>query len=67
MLLFCEEGIVDIIGGCIWKDEVRGVRQGWDGDVSICLLDHLVGGGSVLFVKSVEFGPRGSRGSRGGH
>jgi hypothetical protein len=30
-------------------------------------LDCLVGGGGVLFVKSVEFRPGGGGGSRGGH
>jgi hypothetical protein len=35
--------------------------------VGVGVLDHLVGGGSVLFVKSVEFGPKGGGGSGGGH
>jgi len=35
--------------------------------VGVGVLDCLVGGSDVLFVKSVEFGPRGGGGSRGGH
>jgi hypothetical protein len=30
-------------------------------------LDCLVGGGGILFVKSIEFRPRGGGGSGGGH
>jgi hypothetical protein len=67
VLLDCEEGVVDVIWGGTREDEVGGVRWGEEGNVGIGILDHLVGGGSVLFVKSVEFGPRGGGGSGGGH
>jgi hypothetical protein len=66
-LLNCEEGVVDVVRGGIWKDEVGGVRWGKEGNMGIGILDHLVGGSNVLFVKSIEFGPRGGGGSRGGH
>ena len=66
-LLFSEEGVVDVVGGGVGEEEVGRVRRGWDGDVSVCLLDHLVGGGGILFVKSVEFGPRGGGEGWGGH
>jgi hypothetical protein len=56
-LLDCEEGVVDVVQGGTRKDEVRGVGRGEEGDVGISLLDRLVGGGSVLFIKSIEFGP----------
>jgi hypothetical protein len=66
-LLNCEEGVVDVIRGSTWEDEVGGVRRGEEGDVGIGLLDHLVGGSGILFIKSIEFRPGGSGGSRGGH
>jgi len=66
-LLDCEEGVVDVVRGGTREDEVRGVRWGEEGDVGISLLDRLVGGGGILFVKSVEFGPGSVGGSRGGH
>jgi len=66
-LLDCEEGVVDVVGGGAWKEEVGGVRRGKEGDVGVGFLDCLVRGGGVLFVKSVEFGPRGGGSGRGGH
>jgi hypothetical protein len=66
-LLYCEEGVVDVVWGSTREDEVGGVRQGEEGNISIGVLDHLVGGGGVLFVKGIEFRPRGSGGSGGGH
>jgi len=66
-LLGCKEGVVDVVRGSTQEDEVGGVRWGEEGDVGVSLLDRLVGGGSVLFVKSIEFGPGGVGGSRGGH
>jgi hypothetical protein len=65
--LDCEEGVVDVVWGSTWEDEVRGIRWGEEGDVGVGVLDHLVGGSGVLFIKSVEFGPRGGGGSGGGH
>jgi hypothetical protein len=65
--LDCEEGVVDVIWGSTQEDEVGGVRQGEEGDMGIGILDRLIGGGGVLFVKSIEFRPRGIGGSRGGH
>jgi hypothetical protein len=65
-LLNCE-GVVDVIRGSIQKDEVGGVWQGKEGDIGVGILDCLVGGGGILFIKSIEFGPRGIGGSRGGH
>ena len=59
--------VVDVVQGGTWEDKVRGVRQGEEGNVGISLLDHLVGGSSMLFVKSVEFGPESVGGSGGGH
>ena len=67
MLLDCEEGVVDVVGGSMWEKEVRGVRWGEEGNVGIGVLDRLVGGGDVLFVKSIEFGPRSVGGSGRGH
>jgi hypothetical protein len=67
VLLDCEEGVVDIVQGSIQKDEVGGVMRGEEGDISVSLLDCLVGGGGILFVKSVEFRPGSIGGSGGGH
>jgi hypothetical protein len=67
VLLFCKEGVVDVIRDGTQKDEVRGVWWSEEGNIGIGILDCLVGGGGVLFIKSVEFGPRGGGGSRGGH
>ena len=67
MLLNCEEGVVNVVQGGTWEDEVRGVGRGEEGDIGVSLLDCLVGGSGVLFVKSVEFRPGGGGGSRGGH
>jgi len=66
-LLDCEEGVIDVVWGGTQEDEVGGVRWGEEGDVGIGVLDHLVGGGGVLFVKSIEFGPGSVGGSGGGH
>ena len=66
-LLSCEEGVVNVIQGGTWEDEVGGVWQGEEGDIGIGVVDSLEGGGGVRFVESVEFGPRGGGGSRGGH
>ena len=66
-LLNCEEGVVDIVWGRTQEDEVGGVRWREEGDVGVGILDCLVGGSGVLFVKSVEFRPGGGGGSRGGH
>ena len=66
-LLSCEEGVVDVVQGGTQEDEVRGVRWGEKGDIGVSLLDHLVGGGGVLFIKSIEFGPGSIGGSGGGH
>ena len=49
------------------EEEVRGVRWGEEGGVRVGVLNCLVRGGGVLFVKSIEFGPRSVGGSRGGH
>jgi len=62
-----EEGVVNIIRGGTREDEVEGVRRGEEGNISIGVLDCLVRGGGILFIKSIEFGPRGGGGSRGGH
>jgi hypothetical protein len=35
--------------------------------MGVGILDRLVGGGDVLLIKSVEFGPRSVGGSGGGH
>jgi hypothetical protein len=67
VLLDCEEGVVDVVWGGTWEDEVGGVRWRKEGDMGVGVLNCLVGGGDVLFVKSVEFRPRGGGGSRGGH
>ena len=67
MLLNCKEGVIDVIRGGTQEDKVGGVRRGKEGDMGIGILDCLVGGSNVLFVKSIEFGPRGSEGGRGGH
>jgi hypothetical protein len=66
-LLSCEEGVIDVVWGGTWEDEVGGVRRGEEGNVGISLLDRLVGGSGVLFVKSIEFRPESVGGSRGGH
>ena len=66
-LLSCEEGVVDVVQGGTREDEVGGVWWGEEGDVGVGVLDRLVGGGSVLFVKSIEFRLRGSGGSGGRH
>jgi hypothetical protein len=66
-LLNCEEGVVDIVRGSTWEDKVRGVRRGEEGDIGVSLLDRLVGGGGVLFVKSIEFRPGSIGGSGEGH
>ena len=65
-LLSCEEGVVDVVWGSIREDEVGGVWWGKEGDVGVGILDHLVGGGGVLFVKSIEFRPGSVGGSGGG-
>ena len=67
MLLSCEEGVVDIVQGGTWEDEVGGVWRGEEGDVRISVVDGLKGGGGVGFVESVEFRPRGGGGSGGRH
>jgi hypothetical protein len=66
-LLNGEEGVANIVGGGAQEDKVGGVRWGKEGDVGVGVLDCLVRGGSILFVKSIEFRPRGGGGSRGGH
>ena len=66
-LLDCEERVVNVIQGSTQKDEVRGIRWGEEGNISVGILNHLVEGSGVLFIKSVEFGPRGGGGSGGGH
>ena len=66
-LLDCEEGVVNVVQGSTWEDEVRGVWWSEEGDVSIGILDCLVGGGGILFIKSIEFGPGSIGGSGGGH
>jgi len=65
-LLSCEEGVVNVIWGDTQEDEVGGVWQGEEGDISVGVVDS-EGGGSIHFVESIEFGPRGSGGSGGGH
>jgi hypothetical protein len=55
VLLDCEEGVVNIVQGSIWKDKVRRVWWGKEGDISIGILDHLIEGSGVLFIKSIEF------------
>jgi hypothetical protein len=59
VLLNCEEGVVDIVQGGTQEDEVGRVRQGEEGNVGVGILDRLIGGSNILFVKSFEFGPRG--------
>jgi hypothetical protein len=54
-LLDCEEGVVNVVQGGTQEDEVREVRWGKEGNVGVGILNHSVGGGDVLFVKSVEF------------
>jgi hypothetical protein len=66
-LLFCEKGVIDVVWGRTQEDEVGGVWWSKEGNIGIGFLDHLVGGGGVLFIKSVEFRPRGDGGSGGGH
>jgi hypothetical protein len=66
-LLRCEVGVVNVVRGGTWEDKVGGVWRGEKGDVRVCVLDGLEGGGSVCFIESVEFGPGGSGGSGGGH
>ena len=66
MLFGCEEGVINVVWGSIQKDKVGGVRWGEEGDVSVGILDRLVGGSGVLFIKSIEFGP-GGIGSGGGY
>jgi hypothetical protein len=66
VLLDCE-GVVNVVQGGTWEDEVGGVGQGEESDIGISLLDCLVGGGGVLFIKSIEFGPGSIGGSGGGH
>jgi hypothetical protein len=66
-LLDCEEGVVDVVWGGTREDEVRRVWWGEEGNVGVGVLDRLVGGSGVLFVKSIEFRPEGGGGSRGGH
>ena len=67
MLLSCKGGVVDVVYGGTQEDEVRGVGWGEKGDIGVGLLDCLVGGSGILFVKSIEFRPGGGGGSRGGH
>jgi len=67
VLVDSEEGVVNVVQGSTWEDKVGGVRWGEEGNVGIGILDRLVGGGSILFIKSIEFGPRGSGGSGGRH
>jgi hypothetical protein len=66
-LLFCEEGVIDVVWGRTREDKVGGVWWSEEGNVSVGFLDRLIGGGSILFVKSIEFGPRGGGGSGEGH
>ena len=66
-LLSCEEGVLDVVWGSTWEDEVGGVWWGEEGDIGVGVVDGLEGGGSVRFVESIEFGPRGGGGSGGGH
>ena len=66
VLLRCEVGVVDIVRGGTQEDEVRGVWWGQEGDVCVCVMDGLEGGGGVCFIESVEFRP-GGVGGRGGH
>jgi hypothetical protein len=66
-LLGYKEGVVNIVQGSTREDEVGGVWQGEEGDVRVGVVDGLEGGGGVCFVESIEFGPRGSGGSGGGH
>jgi len=66
-LLGCKEGVVDVVCGGTQEDEVGRVGWGEKGDIGVGLLDCLVGGGGILFVKSIEFRPGGIGGSRGGH
>jgi hypothetical protein len=67
VLLFCKEGVIDVIRGGTQKDKVGGVWWSEEGNIGVGILDCLVGGGGVLFVKSIKFGPRGGGGSGGGH
>jgi hypothetical protein len=67
VLIDCEEGVVNVVWGGTQEDEVGGVWWGKEGDIGVGILDCLVGGGGILFVKSIEFGPRGVGGSRRGH
>ena len=65
MFLRREVGVVDVVRGGTREDEVGGVWRGEKGDVRISVVDGLEGGGSVCFIKSVEFGPGGVGGGRG--
>jgi hypothetical protein len=40
-LLSCEEGVVDVIQGVTWEDEVGGVRWSEEGDVGVGIMDGL--------------------------
>jgi hypothetical protein len=66
-LLDGEEGVVYVVGGGVQEEKVRGVRWGEEGDVGVGVLNHLIGGGGVLFIKGVEFRSGGVGGSRGRH
>ena len=66
-LLSCEEGVVNVIRGDTWEDEVRGVWQGEEGDIGVGIVDGLEGGGGICFIEGIEFRPRGGGGSRGRH
>jgi len=66
-LLDCEEGVVDVVQGSTREDEIGGVRWREEGNIGVGILDRLVEGSGILFVKSIEFGPGGSGGSGGGH
>jgi hypothetical protein len=66
-LLNCEEGVVYVVGGSVWEEKVRGVRWGEEGDIGVSVLNRLIRGGDILFIKGVEFGLGGVGGSRGRH
>ena len=67
MLLGHEVGVVDVVRGGTREDKVGGVWRGEEGNVHVCVVYGLEGGGGVCFVESIEFGPRGGGGSGGGH
>ena len=67
VLLSCEEGVVNVVWGSTQEDEVGGVGRGEEGDIGVSLLYCLIGGGSILFIKSIEFRPGSVGGSGGGH